>query len=135
MGDSKFEYKIVLTQEAIAVDSIKQSLSWDDSCGALVSFEGIVRREDKVKGIFYECYVPMAEEEMRGIVLETREKFPVKKIGVAHRIGYVPAGETSLVLVVASSHRKEAFSASQYFIEELKKRVPIWKKELYDDQK
>ena len=59
----------------------------------------------------------------------------MKKIYVSHRLNNVAAGEVSLVLIVASTHRKEAFAASEYFIEELKKRVPIWKKELYDDQK
>ena len=135
MAFPQFEYKIILTEEAISVDTVKGTLSFDSSCGAVISFEGVVRREKKIEGIFYECYTPMAEEELKRILFETREKFPVEKIGVAHRLNNVAAGETSLVLVVASTHRREAFAASEYFIEELKKRVPIWKKELYDDQK
>jgi molybdopterin synthase catalytic subunit len=75
----------------------------------------------------------MAEKELAGIVEETTSGYDVRDIKLLHRVGDVPAGEISLLVVVASGHRKEAFDASVSIVDEIKKRVPIWKKECYDD--
>lgn len=109
-------------------------------CGAVLWFLGIVRGESqkeapekKVQGIFYECYQPMARKELEKIIGETKERWPVHQIGVAHRVGFVAAGETSLIAAIFSPHRQEALSAISFFVDELKKRVPIWKKEIYEE--
>jgi len=132
-----FEYEVVICTEEIRVGKMPEQAPADFCCGAVVSFEGVVRNENEgktVTGIFYECFRPMAEKELKKIAEETGEKYPVHRIWVAHRYGYVKAGEVSLALSVRSPHREEAFAASQYIIDQLKKRVPIWKKE-YDEER
>lgn len=112
-----------------------ESLSKDPSNGALVWFSGIVREENDgkpVREIRYECYEPMAKRELETIAKETREKWPLHQIVIVHHVGTLPVGATSLVVVVTASHRKEAFEAVQYIVDQLKKRVPIWKKEVYE---
>lgn len=129
-----FEYQIIICREEISAKEILEKTPADPCCGAVVSFEGVVRNENggkAVTGILYECFQPMAEKELKKIVEETRKKYPVGHICVAHRYGHLNVGEVSLALVVRSSHRKEAFAAAQYIIDHLKKRVPIWKKEYY----
>ena len=74
----------------------------------------------------------MAEREMRAICAAVRERWPVRHIAMAHRIGVVPVGEVSVEIAVSSTHRREAVAAAAYAIDALKDRVPIWKKEVYD---
>ncbi len=108
----------------------------DPKSGAVVVFAGVVRAdqtERRVTKIHYECYTVMAEKELAGIVEETIAGFDVRDIKLLHRVGTVPVGEISLLVVVASGHRKAAFDASVSIVDEIKKRVPIWKKECYDD--
>jgi molybdopterin synthase catalytic subunit len=108
----------------------------DPKSGAVVLFAGVVRADEtdrRVVKIHYECYTEMAEKELAAIVEETTSGFDVRKITVLHRVGDVPAGEISLLVVVASGHRKAAFDASVSIVDEIKKRVPIWKKECYDN--
>lgn len=131
---------ILVTDKAVFVEDLLAEMEKHPCCGAGVWFLGIVREEfqkeapeKKVRGIFYECHPPMAEKELGKIIGETKEKWPVHQIGVAHRIGYVAAGETSLIVVVFSPHRQEAFAAISFVVDELKKRVPIWKKEIYEE--
>lgn len=74
----------------------------------------------------------MAKKEIEKIVQEAKEKCPVHQMAVAHRIGQLNAGETSLMVVATAPHREAAFAAIQYVIDQLKKRAPIWKKEIYE---
>lgn len=105
--------------------------------GAFITFEGRVRADrvgDKyVERIIYECYVPMAEREIEKIKQEAYEKFGIDFVIVKHRIGEVYVGDVALFVAVLSKHRKEGFQAIQYIIDEVKKRVPIWKKEILSD--
>jgi len=124
----------VLTKERISLELLKRQLPVAGECGASVWFEGVVRNHNdgkRVEGIEYECYEAMARRELETIVAEMQKRWPIDNVRVAHRIGFLEVGETSLVVGVASPHRKEAFEAIQYFIDELKKRVPIWKKEIH----
>jgi molybdopterin synthase catalytic subunit len=107
----------------------------DHSAGAVVDFFGAVRKlEDnrEIEGIEYEAHVRMAEHQLRLIAEEAAEKFRLKRIVLHHRIGFVRAGEASLFLRVTAPHRAEAFEASKWIVDELKKKVPIWKKPAFD---
>lgn len=103
-----------------------------DACGGSVLFLGTVRNSPEdgdIEGIEYSAYREMAEAEFDRIIAETKERWPMARIVLRHRLGYVPAGEASIAIAVASPHRGEAFDACRYLIEETKKRVPVWKKE------
>ena len=103
----------------------------DPSAGAAVEFWGIVRgSEDRLEidGIEYEAHREMAEHQLKGIAAQVLEKFGLTLVIIHHRIGFIPVGEPSLFVRVCSCHRKEGFLASQWVVEELKQKVPIWKR-------
>ena len=98
--------------------------------GAVVDFWGIVRPlEDgrKIEGIDYEAHDEMAEHQLKRIADQAIQRFGLKRVIVHHRIGFVAVDEASLFLRVASPHRSEGFRASEWIVDELKKKVPIWK--------
>lgn len=106
------------------------------SVGGIVVFEGVVRdhaRGKQVRYLEYEAYVEMAEQQIREIVAEAQRRWGVERVAVAHRFGRLEIGEASVIIVVASSHRAEAFDACRYIIDTLKATVPIWKKEVATD--
>jgi molybdopterin synthase catalytic subunit len=101
------------------------------AAGAVVDFWGIVRpTEDgrEIEGIDYDAHREMAEHQLERIAEQAAERFGLTVVIVHHRIGFIAAGEASLFLRVASSHRSEGFRASQWIVDELKKKVPIWKR-------
>jgi len=104
--------------------------------GAVCTFDGIVR--DNTRGrrtlyLDYEAYREMALEQMRGLAVEARQRFPVRDIALLHRLGRIEVGESSVLIVVASAHRGAAFDACRWLIDTLKRQVPIWKKETFVD--
>lgn len=102
--------------------------------GAVLLFWGVVRNRNDgraVDHLEYEAYREMAEATLREIVAEARERWATGEIAVAHRVGRLAIGEASVGIAVAAPHRAEAYQASRYVIEELKKRAPIWKREGY----
>jgi MoaE-MoaD fusion protein len=104
--------------------------------GAVVTFEGVTRNNSKARRTLYleyEAYRPMALEQMKGILSEARERWPINRAGAIHRLGRLEIGEASVVIVVTSAHRAAAFDACRYVIDRLKKTVPIWKKEHFED--
>jgi molybdopterin synthase catalytic subunit len=104
--------------------------------GAVCLFLGVVRDENagrRVLHLEYEAYEEMALAVMREIAAETRLRYPVTAVRLAHRLGRLEIGETSVVVAVVSPHREQAFAACRHAIDALKARVPIWKKEFYDD--
>ena len=108
----------------------------NSAAGALVDFWGVVRAlegEREITGIEYEAHGPMAEHQMRSLAEIAREKFRCRKVIVHHRIGFVPAGEASIVVRVESAHRAAAFSANQWIMDELKRTVPIWKHPVFKE--
>ena len=124
-------YMISITKDTIDQTKIFDQIK-DDSCGAIVSFIGFVRdhsSKGKVEGIFYEAYDEMLEEILKKIEREVFKNWNIKKFIAVHRTGYLQVGEISVVVGVSSEHRKEAFEACSYGIENIKKRCPIWKKE------
>jgi len=105
-------------------------------CGATVTLDGYVRRftkERKTLYLEYECYEPMALREMKELIGQAHEQFEIANVGIVHRLGKLKIGETSVVIAVAAPHRRAAFEACEWLIKELKRTVPIWKKEVYAD--
>jgi molybdopterin synthase catalytic subunit len=103
----------------------------DLAAGAMVDFWGVVRElEDgrEIEGIDYEAQKTMAEHQMKIIADAATEKFRLNQVLLHHRIGFVRTGEASLFLRVSAQHRAAAFEASKWIVDELKKKVPIWKK-------
>jgi molybdopterin synthase catalytic subunit len=103
----------------------------DAISGAIVDFRGIVRKlEDdrEIDGIDYEAHNEMAEHQMRLVANAAVEKFRLKRVVLHHRVGFVRAGQASLFLRVSSPHRSAGFEASKWIVDELKKKVPIWKR-------
>ncbi len=108
----------------------------DPACGGLVIFCGTVRNENEgqeVNGMTYEAHVTMAEKVLREIEAEVLDRFPVRRCRVQHRIGPMQLGETSVIVVVRTAHRAEAFDGARYAIDAVKQRAPIWKEEHYAD--
>jgi MoaE-MoaD fusion protein len=105
-------------------------------CGATVTLDGYAREWTagrKTKYLVYEAYEPMALAEMEKLGNEARRRFEISHIGMVHRAGRVEIGETSVVISVSAPHRRAAFEACEWAIRELKRTVPIWKKEVFDD--
>jgi molybdopterin synthase catalytic subunit len=103
----------------------------DLNAGAIVNFFGAVRRlenDREIEGIDYEAHRAMAEHQLKQIGEAAIEKFSVHKVVLHHRIGFVRSGEASLFLQVRAKHRAAGFEASKWIVDELKKKVPIWKK-------
>ena len=118
--------KISVTQAPLLVQGSDFAVA-----GAVIDFWGIVRPiEDgrEIDGIDYDAHREMAEHQLKRISEQAAERFGLKFVIVHHRIGFIAVGEASLFLRVASSHRSEGFRASQWIVDELKKKVPIWKR-------
>ncbi|HEU5452593.1 MAG TPA: molybdenum cofactor biosynthesis protein MoaE [Terriglobales bacterium] len=104
--------------------------------GAVAVFDGIVRnhtRNRRTLYLDYEAYEPMALKQMDALLAEALAKFAVRDARVVHRLGRLEIGETSVLIAVASAHRAAAFDACRWLIDTLKKTVPIWKKEHFED--
>lgn len=124
-----------ITREVIRTRELADALKAPQD-GATVAFEGIVRNHShgrKTLYLEYEAYEPMALRKMEEIGREVKEKFPVDRVGMIHRIGRLEIGETSVAIIVTSAHRAAAFEACRYAIDRLKQIVPIWKKEYFQD--
>tara|TARA_B100001250_G_scaffold414627_1_gene454917 strand:- start:35902 stop:36339 length:438 start_codon:yes stop_codon:yes gene_type:complete len=134
MKDNK-KFEIILTNELLEVnDFIKTDFGTID--GSEVIFLGITRDNNfdrNVSKLFYESYQDMAIIEIEKIIYDIFNQWQISFIKVTHRLGEVFPSELSMILSVKSKHRKESFEASQYFVDELKKTVPIWKKEFFED--
>ena len=104
--------------------------------GAAVIFEGVVRNNTRGRRTLYldyEAYEAMALKQMEALAGRARSRFAVREVALVHRLGRLEIGETSVLIVVASAHRGPAFEACQWIIDTLKKAVPIWKKEYFED--
>ena len=105
-------------------------------CGATVTLDGYAREWTKGRQtlyLVYEAYAPMALAELRRLGTEAHSLFDIEHIGVVHRTGRTEIGETSVVISVSAPHRRAAFEACEWAIRELKRTVPIWKKEFFED--
>jgi molybdopterin synthase catalytic subunit len=103
----------------------------DPAAGARVDFWGVVRGSEdghQIEGIDYETHWEMAEHQLKQIAEQATIEFGLRSVIIHHRIGFVAVGEPSLFMRVGSGHREAAFQASQWIVDELKKKVPIWKR-------
>lgn len=122
-----------LVEEPIDLDALLRETE-DPGSGALVVFVGTVRDHNDgkpVEAVTYEAYQPLAEKALRALEQEVLRRFDVRRCRVQHRVGHLKLTEPSVAIVVRAAHRAEAFEAARYAIDELKKRVPIWKEEHY----
>lgn len=125
---------IALVDHPIDVAAVRASVD-DPGFGAILVFEGVGRNHFEgrpVEALEYEAYAAMATPEMQAIADECLERFGAR-VAIVHRTGRVAIGEASVVIATGSAHRDACYSASRYAIDELKVRVPIWKKEVYVD--
>ena len=124
-----------LTTDPIDVGEIARRVVLPE-CGATVTLDGYARewtRGRRTLYLVYEAYAPMALSEMRRLGEQAHEKFEIAHLGIVHRTGRLEIGETSVVIAVSAPHRRAAFGACEWVIRELKRTVPIWKKEVFAD--
>jgi adenylyltransferase/sulfurtransferase len=122
------------TRDSIDVPALRAALA-DPACGGYTSFEGWVRNHNEgqpVRHLEYEAFEPLAVKEGERIIQEAVERFGIGHAECVHRIGDLPIGEMAVWVGVSARHRHEAFVACRYIIDEVKHRVPIWKKETYE---
>ncbi len=121
-----------LLHSAISVESLLAEVQGPERGGTCV-FLGTVRSDDDVTAIEYSAYDDMALAEITRMLDEAQVRWPDARVTLRHRLGLIPVGEASIAIAAAAPHRDEAFAACRYVIEEVKKRLPIWKKELRGD--
>ena len=124
-----------ITTEPIDVGDVARRVVLPE-CGATVTLDGYARewtRGRRTLHLVYEAYEPMALQELQRLGHEAHAQFDVAYIGIVHRIGKLEIGDTSVVISVGAPHRAAAFAACEWAIKELKRTVPIWKKEVFED--
>ena len=129
------EPHIAIRAEPFTVAEI-EALLIDPANGAICSFSGLVRNHSQgrtVTALEYDAYVPMAEKLMREIAAEIGREFAINRLAMVHRIGRMDVGELVVVVSAGAAHRDAAFQAARAGIDRLKKTVPIWKKEYFED--
>lgn len=124
----------MLTEAPIALEPLLGAVRADDR-GGIASFLGLVRNHQDGRAVVrleYSAYGPMVEAETARILAEAEARWPVRVVA-QHRVGALAIGDVAVAVVAASAHRAPAFEACRYVIEELKRRVPVWKREFYAD--
>ncbi|MGB6192998.1 MAG: molybdenum cofactor biosynthesis protein MoaE [Terracidiphilus sp.] len=130
-----FTAAAALTRAAIEAEEWIEAAKADED-GAVVVFDGIVRNNSRGRRTLhldYEAYEEMALKQMTALTGEARTQFGVRQVTIVHRLGRLEVGDRSVLIVVASAHRAQAFDACRWVIDTLKKTVPIWKKETFVD--
>ena len=123
-----------VTQEAIDLQELVNFVT-HPGAGAIITFIGTARDHHdgrKVIALEYEAYPEMAEKELERLGKEAKERWNLQSLAIVHRIGPVQIREASVVIAVSAAHRNDAFEACRFAIEEIKKSVPIWKKEIFE---
>ena len=125
-----------ITREPLSIDDVVARLA-DPANGAVGAFVGVVRGETdgrETQHLEYEAYPEMAEEQLRRIGVEIRERWPtICEAAIVHRIGRLEIGEIIVIIAISSAHRQDVFAATHYAIDRLKEIVPVWKKEVWAD--
>jgi molybdopterin synthase catalytic subunit len=127
--------RFTLHKGALQPDLLREELQ-DPACGGYAAFEGWVRDYSDGRSVLrleYEAFAPLAEREGERILDEACQHFGVTRVRCAHRVGSLAIGELAVWVGVSAGHRGEAFDACRYIIDEVKHRVPVWKKEYYQD--
>nr|VFJ68906.1 MAG: molybdopterin synthase catalytic subunit [Candidatus Kentron sp. DK] len=127
---------IAVTREPIDTAALDMN-AVDPACGAVLTFSGTVRdthHQHRVRMLSYEAYEPMAQLELERVAAECRRRWPdIRKVQVVHRFGKMEVTESSVYITVSAPHRGDAFSGLRYLIDTIKKDVPLWKKEFYEN--
>ena len=125
---------VELVHGPIDAEALARAVAWEGA-GAVLVFSGVGRSElvegRRVLSLFYEAYEEMALPVLHEIEDEVKALFPGARVAIVHRLGEVAIGEASVVIAVSAPHRDECYRASRHAIDELKRRVPIWKKEIF----
>ncbi|XP_071167209.1 molybdopterin synthase catalytic subunit-like [Mytilus edulis] len=130
------ENHVEIRENKLDLEKITSTVT-SPSCGAVSVFIGTTRDNfdgKRVKTLEYEAYIPMAKKKMSEVCQQIRDKWEVECIAMEHRIGLVPVTEASIIIAISSPHRKESLEAVQYAIDTVKAIVPVWKKEIYEDE-
>jgi len=130
-----FEDRVRIVQEPISTQAELDRIERPED-GAVVAFEGVVRNHTRGRRTLYldyEAYEAMALKQMQGLAEQAKSDFAIREVAIVHRLGRLEIGETSVLIIVASAHRGPAFEACRWIIDSLKKTVPIWKKEYFED--
>jgi MoaE-MoaD fusion protein len=125
----------LIQREAIDAQSVLAKIKRGDD-GAVVMFEGVVRNQTrgrKTLYLEYEAYEEMALQQMEALAEQALRQFAIRDVALVHRLGRLEISETSVLIIVASPHRAAAFEACRWLIDTLKRTVPIWKKEFFED--
>jgi MoaE-MoaD fusion protein len=134
-GASEEDPLVKIVREKIVPHEIVPRLERPED-GAIVIFDGIVRNHSRGRRTLYldyHAYEEMALKQMRSLAEDARKRFAVRQVAIIHRLGKLEIGESSVLIVVCSAHRAAAFDACRFLIDSLKKTVPIWKKEYFED--
>ena len=126
---------VLLVREPIDATALIRHVRTGED-GAVVTFDGCVRNQShgrRTLYLDYEAYESMALAKIREIGATIHEKFPIDRVAIAHRLGHLEIGETSVFIAVSAAHRPAAFDACRFAIDTLKRTVPIWKKEYFED--
>lgn len=121
-----------LTRHPIALEALLAEVQGPERGGTCV-FLGTVRHDTEVTGIDYSAYEAMAFAEIERILSETQAQWPEARVMLQHRLGFIPVGQASIAIAAAAPHRDAAFAACRHVIEAIKKRLPVWKKEIHAD--
>ena len=135
LGDARSRARHASVEDStITVKAMTEYVN-DPRCGAVVTFDGLVRDHDEGRGVERLEYTshPSAGEVMEQVVFEIAERFPDVIVAASHRVGPLEIGDPALVAAVAAPHRKRAFEACDFLVDTVKKRVPIWKDQHFDD--
>ncbi len=135
VSGGSFASHVALVREPIQAEALVTQLKREED-GAVVVFDGIVRNNTRGRRtlyLLYEAYEEMALKQMRALSQEAGERFAIRDVLLVHRLGKLEVGESSVLIAVASAHRAAAFDACRWLIDTLKKTVPIWKKEHFED--
>ena len=129
---------VELVRERIAADRVRAFMTGDPVLGGITTFEGATRREiDSEHGplvrLEYEAYETMALQQLGHLAAEAKRRWSAGRVAIVHRLGVVAVGEVSVMIAAACGHRAESFTACRWLIDELKRDVPIWKKNVFGD--
>jgi molybdopterin synthase catalytic subunit len=135
MSESTGQDRVALQQQPIDASELIRLVRGSED-GAIVTFDGFVRDHSHgraTKYLEYEAYESMALGKMKEIVSQLHERYAIHRVAMVHRLGHLEVGETSVFIAVSAAHRGAAFDACRHAIDTLKKTVPIWKKEFFED--
>lgn len=124
-----------ITEAKVDIQAVSESVV-DERHGAVATFVGVVRgisRGKRISHLEYEAYEGMAVKRMADVAAQIKERWGLDRVAIVHRVGRLEIGEASIVIAVASPHRHEAFVACEFAIDEVKRTVPVWKKEVWED--